>query len=428
MTSRYNESTMRRKSPGWATARWPGWVLASVLLAGCNTGYRGGVYERLADGSIGPTIAGVEIKFVKEDGSVVAGTTSTAAGRYEAQLELGRYRVTAGHVSYEDYSSAPGFFVVTGSGYQTGNLFLRQPRVTTVLVVRHADRDGSKDALMVPQGTDRAARLAEVAARAGVTAIYSTNTVRTRSTVQPLAAALDLEIQLYTSEQDAAIRVATDHPGDVVLVVGHSNTTTGLAEAIVGQDLYPGAPNPHTDDFDNLFLVGRVVGASQGNVLNLQYGADSAPDTSGLSRAQITNVVLVRHAEPDGSGLSPAGQQRADDLARVVRKAGVSAVYAPLSTPAAATMAPVATALGVAVTSYGAGDIPALVAQVFQDHALETVVICGDNSALQALIGELGASPVPPLYGDEHDQLIVVQVPSQGTGRLVTLQYGAASP
>ncbi|NIM17839.1 MAG: hypothetical protein GTO45_38170 [Candidatus Aminicenantes bacterium] len=40
-----------------------------------------------------------------------------------------RYVVTAKHPGYQNYSSAPGFFVVTGSGFQTGNIFLKKIRI-----------------------------------------------------------------------------------------------------------------------------------------------------------------------------------------------------------------------------------------------------------------------------------------------------------
>jgi len=403
------------------------WV-AVALLAGCTSGFRGGVLERLADGSIGPPIPDAAIRFVKEDGSATAQTVSDAGGRYQLSLAIGRYVVTATHPAYEDYSSAPGFFVVTGNGFQTGNVFLRAPAVTTVLVVRHADRDDGLDALLVPQGTDRAARLAEVGAKAGVTAIYSTNTVRTRATAQPLADALGLPVQIYSPPSEVAGSIASDHPGDVVLVVGHSDTTTALAEAIVGQDLYPGSANPLTDDFDQLFIVARVVGAAPGSVVDLQYGADTAPDTLDLSRAQTTNVLLLRHAETAGSGLSPAGQARAAELVHAARNAGVSALFAPPASVAAATVAPLAAAIGRSVTAYDPADLPALVNEIFSAHAGQTVLVAGDNPTLRGLVRELGAQPVPPIFDAEFDHLMIVLAPAPRTGRLLSLQYGADSP
>ena len=69
----------------------------------------------------------------------------------------------------------------------------RRASPTTVIVVRHADRDGQNDAL-TPGGSARAHELVHVASKAGVSAIYCTKTVRTRKTAEPLAAKLGLTV------------------------------------------------------------------------------------------------------------------------------------------------------------------------------------------------------------------------------------------
>lgn len=104
-----------------------------VLLAGCD-GFRGITSERFYDGNLGQKIGGVEITFTSEDGSVTKNVVSDENGSYKISLNEGRYRVTATHPDYHQYSSAPGFFVVTGSGYQTGNIFLKRKRLDLVLV------------------------------------------------------------------------------------------------------------------------------------------------------------------------------------------------------------------------------------------------------------------------------------------------------
>ena len=93
-------------------------ICSIVILIGCE-GYKGRAFERKPDGSIGPTIAGVEITFVSEDGSSTHTVTTNNAGHYKINLIPQRYVVTATHPDYHDYSSAPGFSVVTGEGYQT---------------------------------------------------------------------------------------------------------------------------------------------------------------------------------------------------------------------------------------------------------------------------------------------------------------------
>ncbi len=89
-------------------------------------GYQGLAYERKPDGSIGPKIPGVKITFVSEDNTITKTVITDGSGFYRIDLCTMRYVVSATHPDFQDYSTAPGFFVVTGSGYQTGNIFLKR--------------------------------------------------------------------------------------------------------------------------------------------------------------------------------------------------------------------------------------------------------------------------------------------------------------
>ena len=106
------------------------------LLQGCSTGKQGGAFEQ----PVGPAIANVALTFVKEDGSASFDTTTNASGRYRISLTPGRYYALASHPAYEDYNSAPGFFVVNPNTMGVGNFFLRPPQMTTVLIVRHGEK------------------------------------------------------------------------------------------------------------------------------------------------------------------------------------------------------------------------------------------------------------------------------------------------
>ncbi len=107
------------------TATQPGEIEINSSSRMAN-GFQGKAYERLADGSIGPTISGVKITFTKEDGSATYTVYTNSYGSYKVTLPVARYRVVATHWNYDIYDSAPGFFVVNGSGYQTGNIFLKE--------------------------------------------------------------------------------------------------------------------------------------------------------------------------------------------------------------------------------------------------------------------------------------------------------------
>jgi broad specificity phosphatase PhoE len=144
---------------------------------------------------------------------------------------------------------------------------------TTILIVRHADRLGTDDAL-TPAGLARAQELAHVAAKAGVAAIYSSDTRRTRDTAQPLASALGLTPNLYPPDDTSALvrTIFADHRGQTVLVVGHSNTVARIIAAAGG----PTLPDLADDEYDDLFAL-TVCACPSGRptLLRLQYGAVS---------------------------------------------------------------------------------------------------------------------------------------------------------
>ena len=131
-----------------------------------------------------------------------------------------------------------------------------------VFVVRHAEKASEANEPSVPlsaAGSERARRLAALLREAGISAIYSTDTVRTRETAAPLSKILRLETRVYSANgpdgkvdlAPLARRLASENAGDVVLVVGHSNTIAPLLSAL-------GAKEPveiAAEDYDNLFLL-----------------------------------------------------------------------------------------------------------------------------------------------------------------------------
>jgi broad specificity phosphatase PhoE len=144
---------------------------------------------------------------------------------------------------------------------------------TTILIVRHADRAGKADSLS-EAGMTRARDLSRVALTANVAAIYHSDTRRTRDTVAPLAAALQIQPEEYPAKEGQALieRILRDHPGKTVIVVGHSNTVPVLVAAAGG----PMIQELNEDEFDGLFIVNVSPCRDRPSTLTqLQYGAPS---------------------------------------------------------------------------------------------------------------------------------------------------------
>lgn len=387
-----------------------------AILIGCR-GYQGHSYERKSDGSIGPIISGVNITFVKEDGSVKKSVTSDNNGFYRLSLNRGRYWVTATHPDYEDYSSLPGYFVVTGNNYKTGNFFLKKPRVTTVLLVRHAER--ANDSLN-QAGHERAQKLTHIVYKAGVTAIYATEYNRTQQTVQPVADFLKMEPIIYSSVNTLVNQVLADHNGDVVLVAGHSNTVPTIATQFGAE----GIEAALIEDFDNMLVVSRSSDEKNPivNVLNLQCGESSLPESEKRGSYQMTTIMLLRHTEGGTTGAA-----RAEKLAHVAFKleADTTTIY---SSPSSEIVQPLANALGLQVNSYDSANIQGFVDQVLLDHAGEVVIIAGGNNTISEIIKKLGGSPFPPIFSNEYDNLFIIIAYGSGNAKVLSLQYGNPSP
>ncbi len=238
------------------------------------SGFQGVFYERKPDGGAGGVIPGVVVSFVREDGSVIKNVMTDINGRYRIDLAPGRYVVTATHDGYEAYSSAPGFFIVSGLGYQTGNIYLKKKLLTTILLIRYADKSFNQDQLSI-MGQARAQELVHVAAKSGVKAIFATSTRRSQQTVQPLATYLQLTPVTYNASDYNNLRTLVfHHAGETVLIVAHIDTMQPIIETFGGDSHKLQLTG---DEDDNLCVI-TVYGSGadkKASVVNLQYGQPS---------------------------------------------------------------------------------------------------------------------------------------------------------
>ncbi|GAB5403202.1 MAG: hypothetical protein Aurels2KO_14330 [Aureliella sp.] len=145
----------------------------------------------------------------------------------------------------------------------------KEPTETTFIVVRHAEREGNQDKLSA-QGEARAETIRSLGTALRVSAIYSTNTERTKNTVKPLGEALKLKTQLYGRiTRNWPTELEQANSGGVVLIVGHSNTTGVIAGLLADK---PAFPIGH-DEYDAMFIVTRR--GSESNCVRLKFGVAS---------------------------------------------------------------------------------------------------------------------------------------------------------
>ena len=128
--------------------------------------------------------------------------------------------------------------------------FCQQPLV--VFLVRHAEKvDNSETSELSTAGNTRSAALATTLHDAGIKYVHSTDFIRTRKTVSPVATKLGVKIELYDAGELPAFVEQLKSQGGRHLVVGHSNTTPKLVELLGGE---PGAKIQEME-YDRLYIV-----------------------------------------------------------------------------------------------------------------------------------------------------------------------------
>jgi phosphohistidine phosphatase SixA len=136
-----------------------------------------------------------------------------------------------------------------------------------VFLVRHAEKQTGPDPALTADGQARAQALANLLKDAGIAHIHSSDYQRTRDTAAPLAARLDLPVRLYDPRDLPAMAEKLRAEGGRHLVVGHSNTTPPLVEALGGEG---GSPIIEATEYDRLYLV--TITDNETETFLLRYG------------------------------------------------------------------------------------------------------------------------------------------------------------
>lgn len=137
------------------------------------------------------------------------------------------------------------------------------PAPSRVVLVRHAEKadDGTRDPALTEAGRRRAEGLA--ADLEAVAAVFATEYRRTQETAAPTAEAFGLDVtvvpvgteglEAFVDRLAGRVRAALEAapPGSTVLVVGHSNTTPAVAEALGAGPV----PPISEDEYDRVITV-----------------------------------------------------------------------------------------------------------------------------------------------------------------------------
>jgi 2,3-bisphosphoglycerate-dependent phosphoglycerate mutase len=164
-------------------------------------------------------------------------------------------------------------FAVLGAAVVFGYYATFRRSVTTIIVVRHAEKiidPSNPDVDLSEAGYARAKEIAREFGDAGIDAIYATQYKRTQETVKPLAEKTGVPVTIVNSKNTADLlgQIRAQHSGQTVFIAGHNNTVPEIVEALGG----PKYPTISESEYDNLFIV-TVYRTGKAKVVKLKYGS-----------------------------------------------------------------------------------------------------------------------------------------------------------
>lgn len=148
----------------------------------------------------------------------------------------------------------------------------------------------------------------------------------------------------------------------------------------------------------------------------------------------VTTVILVRHAEknlepnnPDPD-LTPAGNERAQEIARVFGDSGVNAIYATQYKRTQQTVQPLSDRTKIAIARLDSKQSDELVRRIQTDHRGQTVFIAGHSNSVPAIVSTISGETYPEIPDSEYDNLFIVTIYRFGKAKVLKLKYGNQSP
>ncbi len=147
-----------------------------------------------------------------------------------------------------------GLFLFT---FASGNVFAQYKKITVILM-RHAEKDvsdeaDSADPELSEAGKARAQKLAEIALKYKPEIIYSTDYIRTKATVAPLASKLRAMTFIYDPKNlDQIYDAIMSGKYKRIVIVGHNTTTPALANLLLKEEKYQRLGE---NEYDKIFVV-----------------------------------------------------------------------------------------------------------------------------------------------------------------------------
>jgi broad specificity phosphatase PhoE len=137
--------------------------------------------------------------------------------------------------------------------------------------------------------------------------------------------------------------------------------------------------------------------------------------------AEPDMIYLVRHGEKAADGndpsLTPQGRQRAQNIATMLHRAGIQAIFSSATARTLETAKPLSALLSLPVQQYEAGKPELLIDKV---KALQgPVLVVGHSNTLPELVRLFGGAPGTEIGDNEFDR--VYQLVNGADGKVTTV-------
>lgn len=176
-----------------------------------------------------------------------------------------------------------------------------------------------------------------------------------------------------------------------------------------------------------------------------QTAFHSSAESSPLPQEEfkVTTVFLIRHAEKadaprEEPPLNEKGNQRAQELARMLAGSGVKAIYTSQYLRTKQTGEPLAKQLGLTITpiplqmsqsnprEVSEQSIAEITNKIYE-RAGDAALVIGHSNTIPAVIKKLGGDAVPKIDESKFDDLFIVTVYGKGKAKVVQMKYGSSS-
>jgi len=146
-------------------------------------------------------------------------------------------------------------FLLSCEGGEKSKVTIQEDNIKTIVLVRHAEKgsDDPDDPSLLPEGAERAIRLANHFRDWGFDQIWSTSYKRCVHTVQPLADSSNQEVMIFTVDNlwEFAQQLKSSET-ESILICGHSNTNPQLINYLIEEERYEEIA---ASEYDGIYIV-----------------------------------------------------------------------------------------------------------------------------------------------------------------------------